>query len=192
MLLYGLQTNQLQSMGRAFGYACRFQAGIQPIHTEIAFYGIAVIGIFHRNIPGTGFRAGHAANAFFLVNVDDTVISLNHGLGRADRHTERFFAMAASCKNDFGFGNATYHLQRGAADIAEKGADGQLLVGLAMHLTTMAGDASTGVEMNHIFFHRSILLLVLRMLFLTWTKTSHRLTPPPAWSQSSSLPTINF
>jgi hypothetical protein len=36
-----------------------------------------------------------------------------------------------------------------------------------VHNTSMAGYASAGVEMNHIFFHSCNLLLVLRILFFT-------------------------
>ena len=154
-------------MGGALGNTCRFEPRIQAIHAEVAFHRLVVVRIFHRNIPGAGCLTGHTANAFFLVNEDDAVITLNHCLCRTDRNTEWLFAMAAGGKNDFRFGNAAYFLERGAGNIAEKGAHGQLLVGLAMDLAAVAGNTSAGVEMNHIFFHSSILLLVLRMLFLT-------------------------
>lgn len=154
-------------MGRALGNTCRFEPRIQAIHAEVAFHRLAVVRIFHRNIPGAGCLTGHTANTFFLVNEDYAIITLNHCICWTDRNTERLLAVAAGGKDDFRFGNPADFLERGAGDIAEKGTHGQLLVDLAMHLAAVAGNTSAGIEMNHIFFHSSILLLVLRMLFLT-------------------------
>ena len=167
-------------MGRALGDTRWFEPRIQAVHAQIAFHRFTVVGIFHRDIPGAGFGAGFTANTLFLVNVDDAIIALNHCLGRTNRNAERFQTMTAGGKNDFGLGYPAHLLQRCTADVTEKRTDGKLLVGLAMYLTAVAGDASTGVELDHVIFHSSILLLVLRILFLTWTKTSQRLTPPPA------------
>jgi hypothetical protein len=178
--LYFLKSYQFQRMGGAFSDTGWFETRIETIHAEITFYGFAVIRILYWNIPGACCFAGHATYAFSLIDVDDSVFALNHCIRRTNRYTQRVVAVAASAEDDFGFWYASHHFQWGAANVAEERADRQVFVHLAVYLTTMAGYASFGVEVDHIFFHSSILLLVLRILFFTWTKTSQRLTPPPA------------
>jgi hypothetical protein len=126
-------------MGGAFGNTCRFESGIEAVHTEITFYRFAVIGILYWNIPWTCLPAGHATDTFFLVDVDDTVGTLDHGIGWADRHTQRIVTVAAGAEGDLGSRHPTDHFQGRTADVTEERANRQILVDLAMNLTAMTG-----------------------------------------------------
>jgi len=167
-------------MGGAFGYTGGFEPRIQSLHAEITFHCGFRFRIVFRNLPGTDSLAGHAPYTFFLIDIYYRILAFDHCVGRANSYTEGFFTVVAGLKDKFRPNNTCNLFRRCVAYLAEDGAYLQTLVGFAMHLTSMTTDAPAAVEMDHIFFHSSTLLFGLRMLFLTWTKTSQRLTAPPA------------
>ena len=132
-------------MGGAFCHTGRFHPCIHPIHAIIAFYRLVGVRVHLRNIPGTGPGAGHAADAFFLVNIDYAIVSLDHCIGGTDGDTERVVAMVAGTERKFGFRYPFHRFKRFMAYFTEKRADGQLFVGLAVDLTAMTANTTPGV-----------------------------------------------
>ncbi len=167
-------------MGGAFGHTGGFESRIQSLHAEITFYCGLRFRIVFRNLPGTDSLAGHAPNTFFLININYRILTFDHCFGRANSHAKWFFAVTARLKDKFRPDNACDFFRRGVAYLAEDGTYLQTLVGFAVHLASVTTDTPAAVKMDHIFIHSSTLLFGLRMLFLTKTKTSQRLTAPPA------------
>ncbi len=83
-------------MSGALRDAGGFEAFIDSIHAQVTFNSLVVVRILHRDIPRAGFLTGHAADAFFLVDIDDAVSPLYHRVGRTDRNTERVFTMTTT------------------------------------------------------------------------------------------------
>ena len=52
--------------------------------------------------------AQSAVDTLLLINIDDSVITLDHGLGRTDGHAKRILAMITGTETKLGPGNTTY------------------------------------------------------------------------------------
>ncbi len=154
-------------MSGTFGDACRFQAGVETVHAEITFNCLAVVRILNRNLPWTGALAGHAADAGLLVDIDNTVVTFAHCSRRADRQAEGGVTVTTGAEGELHSRNSTDLFQRGGADFAQKRTNRQIFIGFTMNLAAVAADASAGIEVDHIVFHSSTLLLGLRILLRT-------------------------
>jgi len=150
-----------------FCNTCRFEPLVNSVQTEVTFDCITRVGIFYRYFPWAGLLACHAANAFLLINVDDPIIPLHHGIGGTNWGAHRVLAMSAGRKCYFQPGDTCYFLKWCTFDLTEKRAYRQIFIYLAVNFTTMAGDAAACVEVDSIFFHSSTLLFVLRILLRT-------------------------
>lgn len=179
-------------MSRAFGNAGGLETSINSIDTIITFYRFASIRIELGNFPWTGARTSHAANAFFLVNIDDAVSSFDHGRGGTSRHTKGIVAVITGTEGKLCPGDAAYGFQGRVTYYTGNRADRQEFAGLAVDLAGVTADTAPGVVIEVIFVHSSTSLLGLLVLRRTVTNTSQRLIAPPAWSQSSSLPVMSF
>lgn len=140
-------------MGGTLCYTGWLLTCVDPVHTQVTLDGFAGIRILDRYVPWAGSGAGHAADAFVLINIDNTVFPLDHSVFRAYRNAHGVLTVAAMREGDLEFGHTTYHLQRGCVDFAEKGTDRQVLVSFAVDLAAMTGDTAPAVEVDHIFFH---------------------------------------
>lgn len=85
-----------------------FESTVDPVQAVVAFDRLARGWIKLRDIPGAGILAGHAADAFLLIDMDDTVGSFQHGVSRADRHALRVLAVVAGTKRKDGFGHSAH------------------------------------------------------------------------------------
>jgi len=130
--LYFVHGHQSQGMGRTFRHASGFHARIDTIHAVVAFHRFIGFRIILRNPPWTSACAGHAADAFFLIDKDDAVFSLLHGAGGAYRHTEWIFAMITASELEFRLGNTSDRFQWFMAYLAKKRTNWQTLVRFAM------------------------------------------------------------
>jgi len=115
-----LKLNEFKCVGCAFTDTGGFESLIQSIHAHITLHSLAVIRVLYRNVPWTCGFARHAAYTFFLVNIDNTVSPLDHGIRRTHRYAERILTVSAGGKGDFKARDTTNLLERSGAYIAEK------------------------------------------------------------------------
>ena len=84
---------EMKTLCDAFGYAGRFQALVNPVHTVIAFHSFAGLRVPLGCSPGTSRDTGFAAYAKRVVYKYDAVPGpFLHGAGRTGGNTPRFLA----------------------------------------------------------------------------------------------------
>ena len=143
-------------MGGAFGHTGRFQARIQPVHAVIAFHRLVGFRIMLGDAPGAGAGAGHAADAFRYIHMDDAIFPFLHRPGGADGDTERVLAVVAGAELELGLRDPPHGFEPFMAYLAEDRAHRQPLIGLAMDHAAVAADAPFAVEIQGVGVHSSL------------------------------------
>ena len=74
----------------------RFEADIEPVSAHVALFGRMVFGVDEDGVVRTSRHIRLAADARLLVEVDDAVLALEHGLSRARRDAWCICALVAA------------------------------------------------------------------------------------------------
>lgn len=100
-----MEGDKLKRMGGALCHADRLESLVNPIHAVIAFNRLITHRVNLGNMPRTGASAGHTADAFFFIDIDNAIVSFYHSLCWTDRNTERLIAVITGLEGEFGLGN---------------------------------------------------------------------------------------
>ena len=83
-------------LGGADHHAGRLEPDVQAVSAEVALLGRVIFGVDEDGVVGAGGDAGLASDADGLVEIDDAVRPLVHGLGRAGGDTGWIFTLVAA------------------------------------------------------------------------------------------------
>src|ERR1700756_4064334 len=83
-------------LGRADNFASWFETHFDPGSVEIAFRGGVAVGINIQRIVGTGLHAGFAANAAFVIEIDNAIRPSEQGHRGTNFNARRIVAMIAA------------------------------------------------------------------------------------------------
>ena len=83
-------------LGRAHGDARGFEADIESVGAHVALLGRVILGVDEDGVVRTSRHTGLATDADGLVEVDDAVLALEHGLSRTRRDARCIGALIAA------------------------------------------------------------------------------------------------
>ena len=172
--------SKMEAFGYALGHAGRFQPLIDPIHAVIAFDRFSRFGIPLGGAPGAGRDAAFAAYTEGFLHKNDPVLrSLLHGTRGACGDTPGVLAVKAGHKDIGHPGKVVDELGSHRDDLAEAGAQRQVVLGFAVSLAAKTPDTAFDILIDIVLAHEPHSPYIA---FLTLTKHSRRAIPPPAGS----------
>jgi hypothetical protein len=137
---------EMQALGDTLGDTGWFKPLINTIHAIVAFNHLATVRIPLGGTPGARRHTGLAAYAKGCIHEYDAVLGpFLHGPGRAGGYAPGFFTVKTGHENVGRARQVVDHFRPHGNDLSRPGTHGQVLVGLAVHFTAVAPNATFGV-----------------------------------------------
>ncbi len=179
-----LHLAEVQAMGGAGCYTGRIQAGINALHTVIAFDHFTRFSVPLGRTPGTGRDAGFASHAQVVIHENDAVLTtLLHGAGGAGSHTPGIFAVVAGYEDIRCSWEVSDVPGAHFNHLTQPGAGRQVFVDFALYFAGTAADALACILEQVVLTHGFPPFVMIDTIIAGKGKQVRTLQPPAPGNQ---------